>query len=297
HILAINFHGMKNSEQSNYSHIPSPAKINLFLAVTGKRHDGYHTLCTLMCCISLYDKISLNFNVEKISVSCSHENVPEDETNLACRAATIFFKKLGKQEGVGISIEKNIPVGGGLGGGSSNAASVLLSLNQRYGMPFSEKELMDMGLSLGADVPFFIVGKPSIATGIGEKLEKYDHLEPQHILLINPRINISTAEVYKNLNLRLTKCEKKIKCTLFNKILFNAEEHLCNDLETVTVSMHPFINKAKKSLIDLGAEGSLMSGSGPTVFGLFSDSDKAEKAHSFLSHNSNDQIFIADIIT
>ncbi len=274
----------------------SPAKINLFLIITGKRPDGYHNLCTLMCCIGLYDIISFRYDTENISVRCNHKMVPEDETNLAYKAAKTFLKKMGKLDGVEIFIDKKIPVGGGRGGGSSNAASVLLNLNARYNMPFNKKELMSMGLSLGADVPFFISGKPTLATGIGEILEPYDSLRKYHILLINPGISVSTAEVYKNLNLALTNCEKKIKCTLFKKISFNVEEHLCNDLETVTASMLPFINSAKKSLLDLGAKGSLMSGSGPTVFGLFSDAEKAEKAFSYLSQYSKDQIFIADII-
>ena len=151
--------------------ILSPAKINLFLQITGRRNDGYHDLVTLMCCVGLYDTVSLVFGAKETTVACDHPNVPEDETNLAFGAASLFLKALNKNEGVKIFIQKQIPVAAGLGGGSSNAAAVFLGLNRYYGYPFSTEELMSMGLSIGADVPFFIFQRPAIASGIGEKLE------------------------------------------------------------------------------------------------------------------------------
>jgi len=277
--------------------ILSPAKINLFLHVTGKRPDNYHNLVSLMCCVDLYDTIFLQWGVEKISIDCDTPEVPSDETNLACRAARLFLRTLNVNDGVKISIEKKIPVAAGLGGGSSNAAALFLGLNRRYGDPFTRDQLMSMGRSLGADVPFFIFNRPAIASGIGDKLEAYNKIREFKVLLVYPGFGVSTATVYKNLNLGLTKCKKELRSILLNKNEFNAESHLCNDLETVAASGHPEILAAKEMLLSHGAAGALMSGSGPTVFGLFIDSDKARNAHRALSQHKKWQRFLADIIT
>jgi len=274
----------------------SPAKINLFLQITGKRPDGYHDIVTLMCCIGIYDIVSLNFGAEKTAVSCSDPTVPKDSTNLAHRSARLFFKTLDIDESVNISIKKNIPIAGGLGGGSSNAAAVLLGLNRHYGYPFTRDELRTMGLKIGADVPFFIFQKPALASGIGEKLEAYEGLPLFHVVLIYPGFAVSTETTYKNLNLGLTKCKKKLKGFSFNKQYFNAAYHLCNDLESVTASKYPDIGEAKAELMRHGALGALMSGSGPSVFGLFSDPHTAKGANHALSKASKWQVFLADVI-
>jgi len=276
--------------------IHSPAKINLFLKITGKRPDGYHDLITLMCCIDLYDTISIAFNAKKISVICNNPKVPEDKTNLAHSAATLFLKSLNKQECVEICINKNIPVGAGLGGGSSNAASVLLGLNHYYGSPFSQEELMSMGQSIGADVPFFIFKKPAIASGIGENLEAYEGLTPYKILLIYPGFSVSTTKVYNNFNLGLTKIKKKHNFHLSKNQEFNIEYHLYNDLEKVTASWYPDIIAVKEALLRHGARGALMTGSGPTIFGLFSNTEKAQSANYSLSKNKKWQLFLADML-
>ena len=276
--------------------IHSPAKINLFLKITGKRPDGYHDLITLMCCIDLYDTISIAFNAKKISVICNNPKVPEDKTNLAHSAATLFLKSLNKQECVEICINKNIPVGAGLGGGSSNAASVLLGLNHYYGSPFSQEELMSMGQSIGADVPFFIFKKPAIASGIGENLEAYEGLTPYKILLIYPGFSVSTTKVYNNFNLGLTKIKKKHNFYLSKNQEFNIEYHLYNDLEKVTASWYPDIIAAKEALLRHGAIGALMTGSGPTIFGLFSNTEKAQSANYSLSKNKKWKLFLADML-
>ena len=274
----------------------SPAKINLFLHITGKRPDGYHDLVTLMCCIGLYDTVFLLLGANKITVTCDDPKVPADETNLAFRAASLFFKTLKKNEGVAITIEKKIPVAAGLGGGSSNAAAVFLGLNHYYGDPFSQDELISMGISIGTDVPFFIYRKPAIASGIGDKLETYEGLAQFQIVLVYPGFSVSTAEVYNNLNLDLTKCKKKLNYLSPKKKVFDVGYHLCNDLETVTASRYPDIFAAKEALLSYGARGVLMSGSGPTVFGLFSDSDKARRAEHALSQNSRWQVFLVDML-
>jgi len=274
----------------------SPAKINLFLQITGKRQNGYHDLFTLMCCISLYDTVSLSFGAKYTTVSCSDPEVPEDESNLAVRAANLFFKTVHKNEHVKIGLEKQIPVAAGLGGGSSNAASVLLGLNRYYGRPLPQDKLISIGLSIGADIPFFIFGKPATASGIGEKLEAYEGLKLFQILLVCPKFAVSTKEIYKNLNLELTKCNKKLKYIVFKKKAFDIEKHLCNDLEEVTASICPDVNKAKEVLLSHGAIGALMSGSGPAVFGIFPDFDKAQIAYNSILNKYNWRLFQAEMI-
>ncbi len=273
----------------------SPAKINLFLNIIGKRPNGYHDIYSLICGVALYDTLTLDFQASKITVVCTHSAVPEDETNIAHRAAKCFFNALRHSGGVGICIEKHIPVAAGLGGGSSNAASVLSGLNTHYGHPFSNRDLASQALTLGTDVPFFIYQKPALATGVGENLEFFKEIQPYPIVLIRPDIQVSTADIYKNLNLGLTNCEQKHKSFPLNKG-FNPLHHLCNDLETVTISWYPVISDIKKALLDQGALGSLMSGSGPTVFGLFSDSDRAKKAYQTLSKNQRWSCFVTQLL-
>ena len=280
--------------------ILSPAKINLFLHVCGKRSDGYHELYSLMCCITLFDEISLQVGRGKaIELQCSHPGVPSDDTNLAHRAARLFQSKLDSAQGVNIVLKKNIPVAAGLGGGSSNAACILMALNTYYERPFSREQLMEWGLTLGADVPFFIFRKPAIATGIGEKLEAFDGELPYHILLLYPGFSVSTAATYQNLNFGLTKDEKKPTSNHLKLNRFNPAHHLANDLERVTSQKYTEIGLAKEKLLNLGAIGALMSGSGPTVFGLFDNAESAKTAMQTLSCDQEDrdlQLFLADPI-
>ena len=274
--------------------IPSPAKVNLFLEVCGRRPDGYHTIHTLMCCITLADSIRLRFDQAAISIACSHPAVPEDETNLAVRAARLFFAHTGLGEGIHIDLEKNIPVGAGLGGGSSNAAAVLNALNGYYGHPVVPKDLQAMALSLGADVPFFILGKPAVATGIGEILTPCDHIKSLPILLIYPRVAVSTAEVYKNLNLTLTKKEKINTKNVFElKWDKNTATRLFNDLEKTAAEICPEIQEAKASLLRHNACAALMTGSGSAVFGLYKNTQHARDAFNAISRHSKWQVFLS----
>jgi len=274
--------------------ILSPAKINLFLHVSGKRPDGYHDIVSLMCCVSLYDVISFDFDGGITSVTCTDPEIPCDERNHALKAAYLFLGKFRKNEGIRIHIEKNIPAGAGLGGGSSNAAAVLSCLNSWFGNPFSVKEIMAMGLEIGADVPFFLFKKPALATGIGEKLKEYPLKLPYKILIVYPGFGVLTKEVYNNLNLRLTNCKNKLK-KLVSVQEFDAKL-LCNDLESVAVSKYPEIDEVKEAILKQGASGVLMSGSGSSVFGLFSDNDRAIKAGNAISHNFRWRVFVVDAI-
>ncbi|MDX2447138.1 MAG: 4-(cytidine 5'-diphospho)-2-C-methyl-D-erythritol kinase [Desulfobacterales bacterium] len=283
--------------------ILSPAKINLFLHVTGKRPDGYHELVTLMSCISLYDVMTFDFEAPGISVRCGSPNVPDNEANLAFKAASLFYDRLSAvpgaaigSGGVSIFIEKHIPVAAGLGGGSSNAGRTLLQLNQYHGWPFSAVEMNRMGLAIGADVPFFLQEKPAVATGIGESLKVYSGLQVLPIVVACPDIPVSTAAVYKKLNLGLTKCGKKLKNFFSDKSAFNVDQYLCNDLETVAIPKYPVISDIKRQLLQLGAHGALMSGSGPAVFGIYSDLRKARRACELLSEHHRWRLFVAETV-
>ena len=278
--------------------LASPAKINLFLHVTGKRPDGYHELFSLMSCIAIFDHIRLDFGGCAIEVECAHPQVPRDETNLAWRAASAFYAACGEKNppGLRIHIDKQIPVAAGLGGGSSNAATVLAALNARYGSPLTPAVLSDLGRSLGADVPFFLFGRPALAAGIGERLEAFDSLPVYQIVVIFPGFAVSTASVFSRLNLRLTNREKKPTKALLKKQGFLAPQHLHNDLEKVALKSHPEIQKAKHRLAALGAKGTLMSGSGPSVFGLFDSERAARKAAMSLADHSRWKVFATELM-
>lgn len=274
----------------------SPAKINLFLKVIGKRPDGYHDLVSLMCCIGLRDRIVLRTGTASITVTCSFPGVPKDRSNLAAQAAELFFSRYRSDERVAIEIEKRIPAGAGLGGGSSNAAAVINGLNDHYGRPFSSAELIRMGASLGADVPFFLFGRPALATGIGDRLTAYDGLDRGTVVVIYPGFGIQTASVYKKLNLGLTKCENHLKAFSLKQSGFIPARDLCNDLETVVIPQHPEIAAAKKRLLENGATGALMSGSGSSVFGIFADSQTARLAGKALALPYGGAVFVADLL-
>jgi len=261
----------------------SPAKINLLLKVLKKREDGYHELYTLMQPVSLFDKIFIDAaDGEGISIECSHSGVPSDNSNLACRAASLFLEKTALKKRVSLNIEKTIPVGAGLGGGSSNAATVLISLNKLLNAGLSDDELKDMGAKIGSDVPFFIMQSPAIATGRGEALRAV-RLPALYYVLINPGFSVSTKWVYENLNLT-NNPEDNI--FIYSDRLFESEktlaDNLANDLEAVTLTKFPEIERLKRLLLEAGAEGALMSGSGPTVFGLFTEEEEAIGAFNHL---------------
>jgi 4-diphosphocytidyl-2-C-methyl-D-erythritol kinase len=201
--------------------------------------------------------------------------------------------------GLTIEIEKHIPVGAGLGGGSSDAAAVLTALNNQWGLPLSVSALMKLGARIGADVPFFVMGVPALATGIGDQLDAFPHLTPWTALIVYPNEAVSTAWVYKNLNLRLTKDEKKLSKFHFDGRFFDVDEHLVNDLETVTERAFPVIKEIKRLLLAHGAAGAMMSGSGSSVFGLYETPERAISAYSALCNNQRIQnwtLYVADLL-
>lgn len=266
--------------------ISAPAKVNLSLHITGRRDDGYHTLLTRMQKLDLCDLLELDLTDRgNIEISSDSKEIPVDNTNLAVQAAIQFFDRCGSISGSGlrISLKKRIPVAAGLGGGSSDAAAVLKGLNEMLDGPFSEDELFDVGRQLGADVPFFISDQAAvIATGIGDCLTKIAHVKNYHFVLVNPGFSVNTKWVYENY--RLTKKNKKFKlcgCQNNEVAQFSINE-LHNDLEQVTAAYYPVLGQIKDSLMKAGAAGALMSGSGPTVFGMFTDRETASAACSRL---------------
>jgi 4-diphosphocytidyl-2-C-methyl-D-erythritol kinase len=277
--------------------ILSPAKVNLFLYVLGRRPDGYHDLFSLMCRIGLYDEIILNPTSADISITCSDPALPVDDGNLALRAARRYVEACGRSGGVEIHLTKRIPVAAGLGGGSSNAASVLLGLNYLHGHRLPREELMRIGRSLGADVPFFIFQSPALACGIGDELEAYQGLSPWQVLIVCPPFPVSTRMVYQNLNLQLTNCQKQPTKAHLKQTAFNPSLHLHNDLEAVTLALHPELVGIKDDLRAQGAVGALMSGSGPSVFGLFPDTAAACCAAAALPPDRGWRQFSAGLLT
>jgi len=269
------------------------AKINLFLVVTGKRSDGFHELNSLMAQIDLWDEMEFFFEGSGIRISCDHPLVPENETNLAYKAADLFFNAYGKRtgtlplEGILIKIKKQIPVGGGLGGGSSNAAMVLMTLNEYCSDFFSKRELMDLGVSLGADVPFFIFGTPALATGVGEKLTRYPDLKGWYLVLCYPGVSASTPDVFKNMNFRLTSKHNYNINSGLNALSrgrgCESRGKLHNDLEASACKLYPEIRATKEQMECLLQKDVYMSGSGSSLFALFSGQEDARKAYELLA--------------
>jgi 4-diphosphocytidyl-2-C-methyl-D-erythritol kinase len=247
--------------------LKAPAKINLCLSVLGRRPDGYHDVEMLMQMVDLSDEVTVAAHGTGVRLSCDSDAVPSGEDNIAWKAGHALLKRAGREVGLSITIRKAIPVAAGLGGGSSDAAAVLVAANEVLGAGLNREQLSGIGAGIGMDVPFFLYGPTALAQGRGEKLTELSPMPKLQILLVNPGFETSTAWVYKNLNLRLT---KKVDC---NKILRltvgSIATGLHNDLETVTAAAHPVIHAIRQSLLEQGAKGVLMSGSGPTVFGIF----------------------------
>ena len=247
--------------------LKSPAKINLCLSVLGKRPDGYHEVEMLMQMVGLYDEVTVALSKKNITIKCDNAAVPDGEKNIAWKAAWEMLKAVGSKAGLTVDIKKNIPVAAGLGGGSGNAAAVLAAANRLLNAGFDRKQLADTGARIGMDVPFFFYGPTALARGRGEILTPLPPIPQCWVLLVNPGFETSTAWVYNNISLRLT---KKVDCNKIARLkVRNIAQRLHNDLKTVTTVAHPVIGEIEAALITHGALGASMSGSGPTVFGMF----------------------------
>ncbi len=272
--------------------LKAPAKINLWLEVLGRRPDGYHDLSTLMIPLDWGDDIILEIGCAGISLMCTDKTLGEDDRNLAFRAARVFFHHLkerrGNQEcGVRVQLVKRIPIGAGLGGGSSDAAAVLRGLNILLEKPFEKRELMHMALSLGADVPFFIEARPALATGVGEKLRflktegKDAEIPPLWFVIVKPDFEISTREAYSKIKLTRKKDRISIACLQGSRM--RLREVIRNDLEQFALLAHPEIGLIKRTLIEKGAVAALMTGSGSAVFGVCENEVEAIRIRNSLA--------------
>lgn len=261
--------------------LSAPAKINLSLDVTGKLENGYHTLEMVMQTISLCDDVWIEKADGETSVFCDHPDVPCDDGNICVKAARAFFQKTSIPGGVKIRITKRIPIGAGLAGGSSDAAAVLKGLNILYGAGLTQRELADIGLSCGADVPFCLAGGTCVARGIGEKLTRLHSFAGVHIVLVAPEFPVSTAWVYQNYRMDSPVRHpdtNRLITAIMNRDIAGLAKGMKNVLESVTAVKYPEIEGIKHDLKSVGALGSIMSGSGPSVFGLFEDSERASRA-------------------
>lgn len=257
--------------------LKAPAKVNYRLDVLRRRPDGYHDLRMIMQRIDLCDEITLSLSdVPGIRVTCGREGVPDGPDNIAWRAAAALLRLCEKEAGIDIAISKNIPVAAGLGGGSSDGATVLMGVNELLGLGLSDERLMEIGVTLGADVPFFIFKRTALAEGVGEVLTAIEQVPAVWLAIVNPNVHVSTAWVYQNLQLTSRGGEDKIP--RFYRSIADLCAVLSNDLESVTVPRYPVIGEIKERLLAAGARGALMSGSGPTVFGLFDDEKRARSA-------------------
>jgi len=269
----------------------APAKINLYLHVLGRRPDGYHDLAMIMQRVSLYDRIEIAL-VERpgVRVDCKGVDLPPGGENIGAVAARRLLGLAGEKRGVEISINKGIPVAAGLGGGSSDAAAVLEGLNDMLGLGLSRERLMAEGSRLGADVPFFLFKDPAWATGIGDVLEKVEGLPSVWYVLVNPGVAVSTAWVYQSLG--LTSGGGAARLPRFSGPEEGLAALLRNDLEKVTASRYPVVDEIKARLLASGASGALMSGSGPTVFGVYAEEKSARRAAEAFSGDSGWKVFV-----
>ncbi|MCT8975777.1 4-(cytidine 5'-diphospho)-2-C-methyl-D-erythritol kinase [Clostridium sp. CX1] len=254
-------------------------KINLSLDVISRREDGYHNLRMIMQNIELHDVISVMKTTDKIKLTCNRKELPIDKKNLAYRAAELFIDNYNVRAGVEIHIEKNIPMAAGLAGGSTDAAAVLRAMRSLYRPEIEDAELMELGLSIGADVPYCIVGGTALCEGIGEKVTKLKSFKNHILVLVKPSFGVSTKEVYESLKVdsiaEHPDTEFLIR-SVENNDLASISSNMKNVLEEVTLKKHTVLKEIKEEAVKMGALGSLMSGSGPTVFAFFDDMLKAQ---------------------
>ena len=262
-------------------------KINLGLDVVRRREDGYH---------EVYDAIELNRTEEEgIRLSTNLYYLPDNENNLGYRAAKLLMDEFGIRDGVEIKMKKFIPVAAGMAGGSSDAAAVLFGVNKMFGLGLSKQELMERGVRLGADVPYCIMRGTALSEGIGEILTPLPPMPQCRVLIAKPAVSVSTKHVYESLNLPSLGAEAHpdidaMRAAIEKKDLSGVVSQLGNVLETVTIPENPVIQTLKDKMMEMGADGSLMSGSGPTVFGLFTNQTAAQAAYEELRYGSSQDL-------
>ncbi len=261
--------------------INAPAKINLGLEVIGRREDGYHNIETLFQAIDLYDELHIAPADSGVFLSVDRTDLDVRGENLIHKAATVLLEYASCRKGIKVHLNKRIPIGAGLGGGSSDAAAMLKGLIQIYDLSVSQKEINRIASSLGADVPFFLNGPTAFGYGTGDILEPSPPLPSFWVVLVKPDFSISTGWVYREYDLRLTKRVNKFKILKYAINSANPQKigrAMFNDFESVCFAKFPILSEIKAGLLSLGACGALMSGSGSCIFGLFSDEKSAREA-------------------
>lgn len=265
------------------------AKINLGLDVIGRLPNGYHEVKMIMQSVGICDELTFEKQPSGITVTTDSGELPTDENNLIYRAAKLLLDTCAVKEGVRIHLTKRIPIAAGMAGGSTDAAATLKAVNQLFRFGKTKEELMELGVKIGADVPYCILGGTALAEGIGERLTPLPPMPNCHLLVAKPDINVSTKYVYTTLDAAPILFHPDIDgmtAAIFAGDLTGITARLGNVLETVTVPAHPIISKIKEKFLELGSDGVLMSGSGPTVFGIFSDKTAAEKAYASMKQSS-----------
>lgn len=276
------------------------AKINLGLDVIRRREDGYHEVKMIMQTIRLYDRIVMRKRREsKIQVKTNLFYLPENENNLVYKAAKLLIEEFKVQQGVQIDLQKFIPVAAGMAGGSSDAAAVLYGMNRMFHLGLSLEELMERGVKIGADVPYCLMRGTALAEGIGEQLTKLSPVPQCKVLIAKPAISVSTKFVYENLKLDENTVHPDINLLIQDieaKNLADMAAHMGNVLESVTIPNYPVIAQIKEQMIKDGALNAMMSGSGPTVFGIFDDKEKAEVAYRRMREgNLAKQVYLTEV--
>ncbi len=271
----------------------SPAKVNYYLRVTGRRPDGYHDLLNVMCRVSLFDEITMTVGGDEVSVVTDTPQAPSGPGNTVYRAVALLLGTAGRKIGVDIRIRKRIPIQSGLGGASSNAAAVMARLNELLGLGFTDRELIDLGIRIGSDVPFFLFGSPAVATGKGETLQRVDGIADAWLVIVKPEGGISTREAYEKIDLVLTEEKKHIIMPKFIGTIDSLVSCMRNDFEPVAEQLLGDITDVKGELMRLGALGAMLSGSGSAVFGVFADESSARRAHGQLSAHQGWSAYVA----
>ena len=276
------------------------AKINLGLDVLGRRENGYHDVRMVMQTIYLYDNVTMEKTEEAgIHLECNLFYLPVDETNIAYKAAKLLMDEFNIQEGVRIVLDKHIPVAAGLAGGSANAAAVLVGMNRLFSLGLTQEDLMERGVSLGADVPYCVMRGTVLAEGIGEILTPLPPLPKCCVLIAKPGISVSTKTVYEKLDSQEIEEHPDIDGILEGleqEDLLKVASSMGNVLETVTIGDYPIIEEIKDVMKETGALNAMMSGSGPTVFGIFDDRSKAKEAQRKLRElQIAKQVYIANV--
>lgn len=286
---------------SNYDiSLKALAKINLGLDVVRRREDGYHEVRMIMQTIHLYDRLDIKRTKESgIQIQTNLSFLPVNENNLIYKAAKLLMDEFSITDGVSVKLDKRIPVAAGMAGGSTDAAAMLFGMNRLFSLGLTKRQLMERGVQIGADVPYCIMRGTALAEGIGEELSQLPPMVKCPVLIAKPSISVSTKFVYQNLKLDDTTIHPDIDLLIEDiraKNLYDIAAHMGNVLETVTIPNYPVIDEIKKHMLSHGAVGAMMSGSGPTVFGLFDDEATAKKAYKAMrsSHLAR-QVYLTSV--